>query len=509
MLPKTLELATREKIISTNGMLMGYSEVKNSEYIKVFDNWINRLILGYPLRFREVSTPPWNARQQETISKLYDFQIDDVKLMASRDFLLNRNKMGSGKTIEMIATCILLDAESILLCCPKTVQLQWVTQFKQWWPERTNDIRIYEFGYHPKQGDILIVNPEKLISRKASGMFDKFVWNVCAVDEAHMIKNRESKRTQAIKRIPAQHRYALTGTPVLKHPDDLYSIFEFLSPEIAGSSYWRFTEYFCNITEDFYGRHVSGLTKNKDKVDVLKRILEYVSCYHDTSCAGEKEVIHVPLIMEPKQTALYKQIARVELENLPSNITIPNGAVKLARLLQTTSCPRVFYDELHSKETDYTYGVKFEYIFEMLRNNDDLKVVVYSKYAKVIEQLVEYLNKQKITVATYTGKQSSELRESDKQFFINNKYCRVLAGTIDALGTGVDGLQTACHVCVFIDRDPRPTINEQCEARLHRKGQTEKVLCYYLECAKTVDKHMDKLNNMRSEDLRTLLEEDL
>ena len=38
MLPKTLELATREKVISTNGMLMGYSEVKNSEYIKVFDN---------------------------------------------------------------------------------------------------------------------------------------------------------------------------------------------------------------------------------------------------------------------------------------------------------------------------------------------------------------------------------------------------------------------------------------------------------------------------------------
>ena len=93
MLPKTLELATREKVISTNGMLMGYSEVKNSEYIKVFDNWVNRIILGYPLRFREVSTPPWNARQQETLNKLYDFQRDDAKLMASRDFLLNRNKM--------------------------------------------------------------------------------------------------------------------------------------------------------------------------------------------------------------------------------------------------------------------------------------------------------------------------------------------------------------------------------------------------------------------------------
>ena len=509
MQPKTLELANKERVIEHSELLMGYSEVKNSNYVKIFDNWVNRIVLGYPLRYREMVTPPCNLRQHETLNKLYEFQRRDATVMASRDFYLNRNKMGSGKTIEMIATCILLNAESVLICCPKTVQLQWATKFKEWWPERVTDVKIYEFGYRPQRGDILMVNPEKLISRKSSGMFDKFVWNVFAVDEAHMIKNRDSQRTKAVKRIPAQHKYALTGTPVLKNPDDLYSIFDFLSQDIAGTSYWRFTEYVCHVREDFYGRHPAGLTKNESKIAVLQTILKHVSCYTDTSCAGEKEVIHVPLIMEPKQIAMYKRIAKLELESLPQNVTIPNGAVRLTRLLQTTSCPRVFYDERYSKETEYTFGVKFEYILEMLRNNDDLKIVVFSKYATVVDQLNKYLDKYNTEVATYTGKQSDELRQSEKEYFIRNQKCRVLAGTIDALGTGVDGLQEVCHVCVFIDRDPRPTVNEQCECRLYRNGQKEKVLCYYLECANTVDKHMDKLNSVRSEDLRLLLEEDL
>lgn len=509
MLPKTLELATKEKVISCDGMLMGYSEVKNSQYIKVFDNWVNRIVLGYPLRYREATMPPCNTRQQETLSKLFDFQIEDVKVMASRDYYLNRNKMGAGKTIEMIATCILLDAESILICCPKTVQLQWVKQFKTWWPERADDVRAYEFGYTPKRGDILVVNPEKLISRKASGVFDKFVWNVLGIDEAHMIKNRDTQRTKALKRIPAQRKYALTGTPVLKTPDDLYSILDFLCPEIAGTSYWRFAEYVCHITEDFYGRHVAGLTKDSRKIAVLQKILENISCYHDTSWAGGKQVIHVPLAMDAKQEKLYKQIAKLELQSLAQNITIPNGAVKLARLLQTTSCPKVFHHPTHSKDTDYSYGVKFEYILDMLQHNEDMKLVVYSKYAKVIEQLKVYLRKHSIGVATYTGQQPDSERQLEKEHFITSSKCRVLAGTIDALGTGVDGLQRVCHVCVFIDRDTRPTINEQCEARLFRNGQTETVLCYYLECDKTVDKHIDKLNNVRAEDLRTLLEEDL
>lgn len=509
MQPKTLELAPVAKVVECKGNLMGFSETKNKELIKVYDNWVNRIVMNYPLRYNEVAIPFSNERQVETFDKLFDFQKHDARAMAGRDFYLNRNKMGAGKTIETIATCILLNAESILICCPKTLRTQWVAQFKAWWPERATDVKCYEFGYTPQRGDILLLNPEKLISSKARGMFNRFVWDVLAVDEAHMIKNRSTKRTVAVKQIPAKHKYALTGTPVLKHPDDLYSIFEFLNPDIVGSSYWRFTEYFCNVVESFYGKQIAGLTDNPQHVAILQDILAHVSCYHDTSVKGVKRQIFVPLTMDAKQSKLYKQILKVQLEELPENITIPNGAVKSVRLLQTTGCPKVLDSGVAEEAQRYTEGVKFEYILELLQNNPDLKVVIFSKYAQIINHLKAYLLSNSIDIATYTGQQSDEIRLLEKKHFINSGKCRVLAGTIDSLGTGVDGLQEVCHVCIFIDHDTRPSINEQCEARLFRTGQKEEVLCYYLKCENTIDNHMTKLNNIRAEDLRRLLEEGL
>ena len=65
MKPATLELATKQKVIECNGMLMGYSESANSEYIRVFDNWVNRIVMDYPLRFRERAiSPPFAPRSK-------------------------------------------------------------------------------------------------------------------------------------------------------------------------------------------------------------------------------------------------------------------------------------------------------------------------------------------------------------------------------------------------------------------------------------------------------------
>ena len=130
MQPKTLEIATQERITEFYGKLMGYSTMSNQSHFKIFDNWVNRIVLGYPLRYREIAYPVSNDRQFETMNKLFDFQRKDVTTMAGRDFYLNRNKMGSGKTIEVIATCIMLNATSVCICCPKTLQTQWVAQFK-------------------------------------------------------------------------------------------------------------------------------------------------------------------------------------------------------------------------------------------------------------------------------------------------------------------------------------------------------------------------------------------
>ncbi len=63
------------------------------------------------------------------------------------------------------------------------------------------------------------------------------------------------------------------------------------------------------------------------------------------------------------------------------------------------------------------------------------------------------------------------------------------------------------HMCVFMDVDWSPEINAQAEDRLNRIGQKELVHCYYLECQGTVDKHVQKINLSKAEDIRKVLTE--
>lgn len=507
---KTLCILTADEYAPFRGQLMGFTVLKDSKHVKVYDNWVNRIVLGVELpdsrvslSTEQLSSVTAQAQAVYDNQRLKEFQRSDIVKMQRRHYALNRNKMGAGKTVEFIALCKSLDAGSILVCCPKPVIAQWVAQFKAWWPERSDDVYAFTSKSILKIGDIVVTNYEKLSSKKYSNRFKNFTWSMVGVDEAHMIKNRTAQRTIAVKSIPSVYHNAMTGTPVLRNPDDLYSILQFLNPEIVGGSYWNFVEYFCEIKEDFFGRHIAGLTHDEQHVEVLKRILAEVSVYNEIEVAQGKRHIVIPLEMHPYQRKLYNNIRKILLDELPNTVTIPNGAVMVTRLLQTTSCPSVF----NTSEVTYNEGVKFEWLLGMLESDPTMKVVVFSKFAKVVNCLKKFLTEKGVVCVSYTGQQSQHENEARKEDFINLPYVRVIAGTIDAMGTGIDGLQKVCNVCVFVDRDYRPSINSQAEDRLHRTGQGKEVLCYYLECDKTVDKHVAKLNTTRIEDIRKLLEE--
>jgi non-specific serine/threonine protein kinase len=73
-------------------------------------------------------------------------------------------------------------------------------------------------------------------------------WRLVALDEAQAIKNPEAKQTRAAKKLNAQVRFALTGTPVENRLGDLWSIFDFTNPGLLGSSK-EFTRLVKNLAE--------------------------------------------------------------------------------------------------------------------------------------------------------------------------------------------------------------------------------------------------------------------
>lgn len=480
--------------------------VAKAEYpwdITVENNIVNRILLGLDLGLAQPTAKNAHIIRQD--SRLENYQVYDINRMVTLRSCLNRNPMGLGKTVEAISTIRLLKAQSVLIVVPKIVASQWRDQIKFWWPDRAEDVFVYGSAEAKKRkiepGCIVITNYEKLINESTLNKFRQFSWDVLIADEAHKIKNHRSKRTIALKAIPAARRHALTGTPILNKPDDLWSILHFLDWRYSGISYWNFVNYFCEVEDGFWGRQVEGLTRIPERVELLKKLLDVVSVYNTLNVAQGKTVETVQLEMTPSQRKLYRDMKNLVLEELPENAKIANGAVLTIRVVQATSWPGLF---LGPEEP----GPKFEWIAAMCEDNPDEKFVVFSRFEQSARALGEFLKTQNIKSVQLTGKIKDADKEANKKQFIEGD-ARVLIGTIGAMGQGTDGLQYASHTAIFLDRDWSPEIMKQCEDRLNRRGQKYKVSIYILECEKSFDQHVGRVNQHKADDIREALQRDV
>ena len=474
---------------------------KSRGITRVEDNLVNRLIAGRDCIEYCGTTEFWRERVVSLYSSSSDlslepFQIDDVVKMCRVKHILNANPMGLGKTVETIAYLRAIEAKSVLIVVPKILRYQWRDQIEKWWGRSSE---IYEkSSQNVLPGSIWIINYDKLRDDSILTKFRTFRWDVVVLDEAHKIKNRSSKQTIAVKALPSDRRVALTGTPILNHADDLWSILHFLDKSYSGSSYWGFLGYFCKLQHTPWGDKIVGLTDNAVKLQLLHQIRELVCIRNnkiETARGKTVEIVRLP--MDSKQRVLYKKEKQLLLDELPENCTIANGAVLAMRLRQTTSWPGLFIEGL--------VGPKFEWILELCKNSEPEKIVVFSVFEKTVSGLIDYLNENGVSAVSITGKNKSDVNELNKSAFVERDV-RVLAGTIGAMGQGYDGLQLVSHTMVFIDREWSPEIMVQAEERLHRMGQRNVVNIYYLECQGSFDQHVGRINKNKSDEIREALQ---
>lgn len=464
---------------------LGSRKFKDKDYILVENNVVNRILLNI-----EEDQGPLQPLLH--LQGLEPFQVRDVIKMTSQNYVLNRNRMGYGKTVESIYAMRNLNIQNAIIVVPKPIMLQWKTQIDYWWPNNPG-VCIFPDVSKP----IMIVNYEKLLNTQNLTKFKSVRWDLIIADEAHRLKNRKSKTSIAIKSIPASRKWALTGTPILRKVDDMFSILEFLSPEYSGKSYWNFIEFFCEIKEGFFGREIVGLSRDPEKEKIWLQLMDKVSIYNPEMNLTPGKIVNTVLLdMDKKQRTLYNNIRDIILEELPEDLSIPNGAVLCTRLQQVTSNPSILpgYEKLN--------GIKFEYIQDVIENNPDEKFVVFTKFAKTAKNLVKFLN---VKSSLYIGEMNSEERHAQLLQFQRDPQTRVFVATIGAAGIGLDGLQHVSRQAICLERDWSPEIMKQVEDRLNRPGQHHVVQITILECAHTYDQKVGKINVTKAEDIRRAL----
>ena len=255
------------------------------------------------------------------------FQEDGVRTLLSSDRLLLADDMGLGKTLQVIAALRIMkhrgDIRHTLVAAPASLLDQWRGELRKWAPELS---AIIIRGSAPDRGwqwqadtDVTLVSYETLRSDSEGNTqapVRRKIWDVVVADEAQRIKNRNDT-SRALKGLNRARSWALTGTPIENHEEELASILEFVDHDQKGQS----KRY--QAGPELLSRH-RQLQLRRKKGDVLEDL-------------PEKQVTLLQIELHNAQRASYdkaEQEGVVFLRALGRDITIQHVLELITRLKQ-------------------------------------------------------------------------------------------------------------------------------------------------------------------------------
>lgn len=327
----------------------------------------------------------------------------------------------------------------------------------------------------------LITNIETLRDKSIQSQIKKMcndgIIGMTIIDEIHKCKNSQSKQGKAIHCCCSYYRLALTGTPLMNNPVDLYNVLKWL--EVENHSLTYFKNLYCEMG-GFGGYEIIGY-KNLDQLEnsLNKNMLR----------RRKEEVLDLPpkiytdelLDLDSSQDKLYRDVTNQIIEDIDRIMLLPNPLTELIRLRQVTSNPNI----LTSKNIT---NVKYDRIVDILKSTTD-KVIIFSNWTKVINPLYIKLSSLGYNPALVTGESKDPILEMNK--FQSDNTCKVILGTTPALGTGYT--LTAANTVIFIDEPWSKAIKDQAEDRCHRIGTKGTVNIITLICKDTIDERIHQI----------------
>lgn len=434
---------------------------------------------------------------------LYPFQQDAVDFLSTRNGILG-DECGLGKTVAAIEVIKLRRKRAktstaegpILVVCPKSVKRQWLNEIDDQCPDDpiivtgvAGRMPDHEPGepwelrwlFHPRANSWVIMHYEG-IQRQYKELV-KCLWSSIICDEAHRIKNRRAKRSIYLKLLRADHRLALTGTPMHKNPAELWSLLQWLYPDHF-RSYWQFFEEFVRYEEHpFHGyKQITGVKNEKRLGEIMGPIFLRRTKHEVAPDLPPRIDTRVEIDMLPAQQKLYDKIKKakdieVPLEGQDLSLLIPNVLAKLTRLQQ------VLVDPSMTPLNQHLPSAKLEWIRDYIGDNPGIPMLIFSKFRAPVLRLAEEFD-----TALHVGAAGKKMGSGVEDFIYGTK--DILCGTIDALGEGLD-LGRASRA-IFLECHWSTQKMQQAYDRIHRITAVEPKHIITLHTANTVDSLVEK-----------------
>uniref|UniRef100_A0A8C3G7F6 Chromodomain helicase DNA binding protein 3 n=1 Tax=Cyclopterus lumpus TaxID=8103 RepID=A0A8C3G7F6_CYCLU len=437
------------------------------------------------------------------------------------------DEMGLGKTIQTIVFLYSLFKEGhtkgpFLVSAPLSTIINWEREFEMWAPDfyvvtYTGDkdsraiIRENEFSFDetavkggkkafklrrdaPIKFHVLLTSYELVtIDQTALKSID---WACLVVDEAHRLKNNQSKFFRRLNDYKIDHKLLLTGTPLQNNLEELFHLLNFLTPN-RFNNLEGFLEEFADISKedqikklhDLLGPHML----RRLKADVFKNM-------------PSKTELIVRVELSPMQKKYYKLILTKNFEAL--NSKGGGNQVSLLNIMMDLKkcCNHPYLFPVASIEAQKTPNGAYEgsaltkasgkltLMQKMLRKLKDHghRVLIFSQMTKMLDLLEDFLDHEGYKYERIDGSVTGAMRQEAIDRFNAPgacQFCFLLSTRAGGLGIN---LATADTVVIF-DSDWNPHNDIQAFSRAHRIGQANKVMIYRFVTRASVEERITQV----------------
>ncbi|WP_375330570.1 DEAD/DEAH box helicase [Alicyclobacillus fastidiosus] len=415
--------------------------------------------------------------------------------------------MGLGKTVQVLAYLLELEEKGLkkgthLLVCPTSLLPNWRAELAKFAP----NLSVYvhhgsdrDLAAHvaPDQQVNLVMTTYATLVRDIE-LLQELRFDAVIVDEAQNIKNADTKQAQAIRLIHAEHRIALTGTPIENRLEELWALMDFLNPGYLGSPSW-----FRKTLIDGTLRNPTGGTATKLQVLLRPVLLRRRKSDPDIQTElPDKWEVSERALLTAEQAAMYQAMVDqlfTDIKPLQGGGMSRRGQIlaTLVRLKQICDHPCLISGGVASVHR----SGKLRQLIELLQTvvDEGECALVFTQFRDMGEILCDTIE-QHLSVRPkflHGGLTASTRGQIVDDFQKGNDPSPILVLSLRAGGVGIN-LTRANHVFHF-DRWWNPAVEDQATDRAYRIGQTKDVQVHKMICTGTLEERIDDLITTKRE----------
>ena len=396
--------------------------------------------------------------------------------------------MGLGKTIQALA--LILEHASkgaTLVVAPTSVCYNWIQECTRFAP----GLKVVLHAKERREEILKALGPGQLLItsygllHQEIELLSTISWQTIVLDEAQVIKNAQTKRSQAAHQLRGTIKLILTGTPIENRLSELWNLFRFINPGLLGSQ------------ESFSKRFVEPIEQHKDvgarqalKKLIMPFVLRRLKAQVLTDLPPRiEQTIFVPF--DPEELAFYEALRQNALEKL---IHLPSQDKKrihilaeITRLRRACCHPTLVAPEINISGSKLKAA---EGIIEDLRENRH-RALIFSQFVGHLEKVKALLEEKGISYQYLDGSTSIDERQKKVAAFQNGQGDFFLI-SLKAGGTGLN--LTAADYVIHMDPWWNPAVEDQASDRAHRIGQTRPVTIYRLIMEGSIEEKMVQLH---------------